>query len=40
VAALETTGTQEYVLDREPLTRRFANAYGDVAAAEIAGNII
>jgi adenosine kinase len=40
VAALETTGTQEYQLDPEPLTRRFADAYGDVAAAEIAGNFI
>jgi adenosine kinase len=40
VAALETTGTQEYQLDREPLIRRFANAYGDVAAAEIAGKVI
>ncbi len=36
VHALETTGTQEYQLDPEPLTRRFAAAYGDVAAAEIA----
>jgi adenosine kinase len=36
VHALETTGTQEYQLGPEPLTRRFAAAYGDQAAAQIA----
>jgi adenosine kinase len=36
VHALETTGTQEYQLHPEPLTTRFAAAYGDEAAAEIA----
>jgi adenosine kinase len=36
VHALETTGTQEYTLHPEPLTTRFAMAYGDAAAAEIA----
>jgi adenosine kinase len=36
VHALETTGTQEYTLHPEPLTARFASAYGDAAAAEIA----
>jgi len=40
VHALETTGTQEYLLDPEPLTARFAAAYGDVAAAEIARHYI
>jgi adenosine kinase len=40
VYALETTGTQEYVLHPEPLTARFAAAYGDEAAAEIARNYI
>ena len=35
VHALETTGTQEYRLRPEPLTARFAAAYGDEAAAEI-----
>jgi adenosine kinase len=40
VAALETTGTQEYVLHPEPLTARFAAAYGDEAAAEIARQYI
>jgi adenosine kinase len=38
--ALETTGTQEYLLHPEPLTTRFAQAYGDQAAAEIAKNYI
>jgi adenosine kinase len=40
VHALETTGTQEYQLHPEPLTTRFARAYGDQAAAEIARNYI
>ena len=35
VHALETTGTQEYLLQPEPLTSRFAAAYGGQAAAEI-----
>jgi adenosine kinase len=38
--ALETTGTQEYLMHPEPLTTRFAQAYGDQAAAEIAKNYI
>jgi len=38
--ALETTGTQEYQLQTEPLTGRFAAAYGAQAAAEIALNYI
>jgi adenosine kinase len=37
--ALETTGTQEYQLAPEPLARRFAAAYGQEAAAEIAANL-
>jgi len=36
--ALETTGTQEYQLQPEPLTSRFTAAYGSEAAADIAGN--
>ena len=36
VHALETTGPQEYVLKPTPLTDRFAAAYGDAAAAEVA----
>ncbi len=40
VHALETTGTQEYQLHPEPLTTRFAQAYGDEAAAEIARHYI
>lgn len=40
VQALETTGTQEYRLHPEPLTARFAEAYGDQAAAEIARHYI
>lgn len=40
VHALETTGTQEYQLHPEPLTTRFAAAYGDEAAAEVARHYI
>jgi adenosine kinase len=40
VHVLETTGTQEYLLHPEPLTSRFAAAYGDEAAAEIARHFI
>jgi adenosine kinase len=40
VHALETTGTQEYQLQPEPLTRRFAAAYGDQAAAQVAEHYI
>jgi adenosine kinase len=39
-SALETTGTQEYVIDPESLTARFAGAYGEQAAAEIARHYI
>ena len=35
VHALETVGTQEYVLKPEPLITRLASAYGDQAAADI-----
>lgn len=38
--ALETTGTQEYHLEPEAVTRRFAAAYGDQAAKDIARNYI
>ena len=40
VHALETTGTQEYHLHPEPLAARFATAYGDQAAADIARHFI
>jgi adenosine kinase len=40
VHALETGGTQEYKLHPEPLATRFAAAYGDQAAAEIARHYI
>lgn len=40
VHALETTGTQEYRLEPEPVAKRFAAAYGPEAAAEIAQNFI
>jgi adenosine kinase len=38
--ALETTGTQEYHLEPEPVAKRFAAAYGPEAAAEIARNFV
>jgi adenosine kinase len=40
VHALETTGTQEYMLEPGPLTTRFAASYGRAAASEIARNFI
>jgi len=40
VHALETTGTQEYLLHPERLTARFAAAYGDESAGEIAKHLI
>jgi adenosine kinase len=39
VHALETTGPQEYNLKPGPLTDRFAAAYGDAAAAEVAAHL-
>jgi len=39
VHALETVGTQEYNLKPRPLADRFAAAYGDAAAAEVAGHL-
>jgi adenosine kinase len=36
VHALEATGPQEYTLKSGPMTERFATAYGDHAAAEVA----
>jgi adenosine kinase len=39
VHALEATGPQEYHLKPGPLTERFAAAYGDTAAAEVAANL-
>jgi adenosine kinase len=39
VHALETTGTQEYLLEAEPLARRMSAAYGPEAGAEIAANL-
>ena len=35
-AAVEVIGTQEYDLPREPFLARFAEAFGDDAAAEVA----
>jgi adenosine kinase len=37
--AIETVGTQEYVLHRDPFLRRFAKSYGDDAAAEVAPHV-
>jgi adenosine kinase len=39
VHALEATGPQEYDLKPGPLTDRFAAAYGDAAAAEVAAHL-
>ena len=39
VHALETTGPQEYDLKPSPLADRFAVAYGDAAAAEVAAHL-
>jgi adenosine kinase len=39
VHALETTGPQEYDLKPGPLADRLALAYGDTAAAEVAGHL-
>ncbi len=36
---IETTGTQEYVLDRADFISRLAGAYGDAAAQEIADHV-
>jgi adenosine kinase len=40
VHALEATGPQEYDLKPAPLTERLAVAYGDDAAAEVAGHLL
>jgi adenosine kinase len=37
---LETVGTQEYRLERGPALRRFAEAYGDEAAAELEAHLV
>jgi adenosine kinase len=39
VHALEATGPQEYNLKPGPLSDRFAAAYGDPAAAEVAPHL-
>jgi adenosine kinase len=39
VHALEATGPQEYSLKSGPLADRFAAAYGDTAAAEVAAHL-
>jgi adenosine kinase len=39
VHALEATGPQEYDLKPGPLADRFALAYGDAAAAEVAAHL-
>ena len=40
VHALETTGTQEYLLTPETVSKRLADAYGGEAAAEVAARYI
>jgi adenosine kinase len=37
--AVEVVGTQEYRLDREPFLARFADAFGEEAAAEVAAHL-
>jgi adenosine kinase len=39
VHALEATGPQEYTIKPGPLSERFAAAYGDTAAAEVASHL-
>jgi adenosine kinase len=39
VHALEATGPQDYDIKPGPLADRFAVAYGDIAAADIAGHL-
>jgi len=39
VHALEAIGPQEYNLKPGPLADRFASAYGDTAAAEVAAHL-
>jgi adenosine kinase len=39
VHALESTGPQEYNLKPGPLADRFAAAYGDAAAADVASHL-
>jgi adenosine kinase len=39
VHVVEKVGTQEYTLHQEPFLRRFADAYGDAAAAEVAAHV-
>ena len=38
-AAVEVIGTQEYDLPRESFLSRFADAFGDEAAAEVAAHL-
>jgi adenosine kinase len=37
---LETVGTQEYEFEREEFVKRFAESYGDDAAAEVRGHLL
>jgi adenosine kinase len=39
VFVVEKVGTQEYTLHQEQFVRRFADAYGDEAAAEVAAHV-
>jgi adenosine kinase len=39
VHVVEKVGTQEYTLHRGPFLRRFADAYGAEAAAEVAARV-
>ncbi|MDX6205521.1 MAG: adenosine kinase, partial [Frankiales bacterium] len=37
---LETVGTQEYEFEREEFVKRFADSYGDDAAAEVRSHLL
>ena len=39
VFVVEKVGTQEYTLHQQQFVQRFADAYGDEAAAEIAAHV-
>ncbi|MDX6301577.1 MAG: adenosine kinase, partial [Nocardioidaceae bacterium] len=39
VHVVEQVGTQEYTLHQQPFLRRFTDAYGEEAAAEVAAHV-
>jgi adenosine kinase len=39
VLVVEKVGTQEYTVEKDPFVRRFADAYGEEAAAEVAAHV-